>query len=971
MVSSAAMTAREPPTTAERLIWFVFAALAWRLSVFGESRGIVGDSLVGACTTIFLAGLGLAAVVVALGDRAGRWLRSPRLVLSFFATLVVAYVVIDHVDRARFLYRYTTDAEVFTSYGARLLLHGKNPYDASLYAAMVANRVPVELQTPLADGGFSDRLAYPSLSVVLLVPFVALGIPTTLFYGLCLCVCLGLIFHRAPAPLKPLVLVPFFADPTYLAYAFGGLTDATWALLLCLAVVTWQRPKLAALFVGLACSYKQHAWLLVPFLLVRISTEGTPTVDTTARPDHSSLRDRLKPVVVFGAIVGATLLVTQLPFYLWKPSAWVNGVLEPLRANMVPLGQGLSALVPQAGLPIPKLAFTIAFWGIFAALLVVTGTWSAGRLLAWIGPSLAFFFGHRSFTSYWIFNVLPLVLELCRTELPAGSFRWPFRVRGRVVAAIAGAGGVLLVAVLVHRSIRDNERVEVTIASPIRTWTNNALRIDLHLHNGTNHDIVPRFWVQGTSFQPLPWRVDSGPAYLAPGHGADYSIAAIHNVSEFDVMRGGSLTITDVHSSVRKKLAIAADPASFSPGAVPNAGLRFWDVANGVPTFWKLRTEGSPGARALPALDQPKPALRLYLDPDPREADKLAFTFCPALPACYITTGATGRFTNADLDAREHRVAVQSEFLARPEPLTIWGFPPASANRGPDYEERYGLMLKFGRQQVFMQLGGEAASGQLDDGTYFEVVPGPREQWSRYTIDVAALQKRYAANAYPLPRVTLRRFPILDIPVTLVTAGFTYWSRQGDARSALFGAIEDGRARDTPEKVLAEIADHPGQVDMWRAAYEGDLRNVPRARDHLERAQSLEQHPYIDLRTAYLAFDTDQLAAAKESFARAAPVDPIGVNISLGWIAVIQRDPAEARRHFVAAQVALDDAARKHAIRGEDEIAQVYVIFGLATVEASLGRCAEAEHILSGLPPRERELHEGDFQELVKCRQKK
>ncbi|HSO32514.1 MAG TPA: hypothetical protein VLT33_08360 [Labilithrix sp.] len=953
------MSAPDSPKTSERLTWLVLAALSWKFSQLGEQRGIGSAEPLAVLTIVLGATVGLAALVIALSDRAGAWLRSPRI-LGLFAFFVTAYVVVDVLARAHTVYHFTTDADVFTDYGARLLLAGKNPYDTSLYGAMVAHRVPIELQTPLADGGFSDRLAYPSLSFLLLVPFVALGIPTTLFYGLALCGCLFLLFRRAPVELRPLVLVPFFADTTYLAYSFGGLTDATWALILCLVVVAWKRPMTAAVLVGLACSYKQHAWLLVPFILVRVAKEATP-------------EQRMRAVVKFAAVVGATFVVTQLPFFLWNPRAWMTGVLEPLVASMVPLGEGPSAFLPQSGVAIPKVAFALAFWSAYLALLVVSASWSAGYLLMWIGPSLAFVLNYRSFTSYWIYNVLPLALELCRAALPPSTFTWPYRVRGKTLAMVGGAIVAVAIVVFTAQARQANAQVDVEILSPVRTWGSNVQRIDLKLTNRGSGDLQPRFWAQGVSFQPLPWRIDTGPRSLAPGATSHYSISAIQNISEFDLNHGGNLTVTDARSSLRKMIRFAPDAASLSPHEIANASFGSWDTSIAAPTYWKLVQDRSPGAYLMPASGSPHAALTLHLDGDAARTARRAFTFCPALPSCYAMAGATGRFTAGDIQpGDEHRVAAMTDFAARPEPFAIWAKTPPAANRAPEWEERYGIALVFGRKPLFVFLGGEAGKGTLSDGTPYVVLPGPRGEWTRYTVDLGALQQEYAKDVYPQARTPLLRFPLLDIPAVPVFLSLTYAARGEEARSAEFGAIEDSlHGRDSATRVYRSLEDHPGQVDAWRASYEADLGNLGRANEHIQRARRLESHPQLELQAAHLALVSGRLDDAEASFTRALAFDPMQASVGLGWTLLAQKKLPQARAAFQTALRAVDEAVKLKQAGGAEEVHALVASVGLATVQAAEGDCEGARQALQRLSPQERELREQDILELRACREKR
>ncbi len=953
------MPAPDSPKTSERLTWLVLAALSWEFSQLAETRGVSSAEPMAVLMIVLGAAVGLAALVIALSDRAGTWLRSPRI-LGLFAFFVTVYVVVDVLARSHVIYRFTTDADVFTDYGARLLLAGKNPYDTSLYGAMVAHRVPIELQTPLADGGFSDRLAYPSLSFLLLVPFVALGIPTTLFYGLALCGCLFILFRRAPVELRPLVLLPFFVDTTYLAYSFGGLTDATWALMLCLVVVAWKRPLTAAMLVGLACSYKQHAWLLVPFILVRVAKETTPD-------------QRWRAVARFAGVVGATFLVTQLPFFLWNPRAWMTGVLEPLVAKMVPLGEGPSAFLPQSGVAIPKVAFALAFWSAYVALLVVSASWSAGYLLMWIGPSLAFVLNYRSFTSYWIYNVLPLALELCRASLPPGTFHWPYRVRGKTVAAIGGALVAVAIVVFTAQAREANSRVDIEVLTPVRTWGTNVQRIDLQITNRSSRDFAPRFWAQGLSFQPLSWRIDAGPRVLAPGATSRYSVSAIQNISEFELARGGNLTVTDLGSSFRKMIRFEPDAAAFSPEEIPNASFRAWDVSIAAPTYWKLVQDRSPGAYLMPVSDSTHAALTLHLDGDAASTGRKSFLYCPALPSCYAMAGAIGRFTAGDvLPGDEHLVAAMTELAGRPEPFTIWAKTPPAANRAPEWEERYGISLTFNHQPAFVALGGEPGRGRLRDGTPYEVVPGPRGEWARYTVDLGAVQKAYAQNVYPQARTPLIRFPLLDIPVVQVFLSLTYAARGDAARSAEFGIIEDSlRGRDSVARVYRGIAEHPGQVDAWRASYEADLGNLARASEHIERARQLESHPQLEMQAAHLALATGRLEDAKASFTRALAYDSMQANIGLGWIHVAQHELPEARAGFQSALRAYEEAVRLKQAGGAAEVNALAASVGLATVQAAEGDCAGARETLTRLSPQERDLREQDILELRTCRDKR
>jgi uncharacterized membrane protein len=943
------------PKASERLIWVVVACLAWKFAITNEALGVGRLSVASVVLVVSGFALGLAALLVAISTRAARWLEGYRI-FGIFTFLFVAYGTVDAIARMQSPYVFTTDAHGYMDYAARLLLGGKNPYDASLYGAMVTHRMPVELQTPLVDGGLSDRLAYPSLSVLYLVPFVKLGIDTAFAYAAALYGCLAILYWTAPKELRPLVLIPFFADNSYLSFCFGGVTDSVWALLLCLVVVTWKRPTARAILFGLACSYKQHPWLLAPFLLVRIARET----------DRSA---RLKELARFSAITAATFVVLNLPLFAMGPRAWLLGIVEPLVTPMVPLGEGLSAFLPLTGQAVPKVVFSLAFWGAMGALLLVCATWRPGSVLVWIAPSLAFFLNYRSLSTYWYFNALPFVVELARTDFdklePLALPAWPGRLAPKLGPLLGAAGLVVVLGASLFGQAK-NAEVDVTLREPIRTWSSYAHRVDLRVTNHGKHPMVPRFWVQGVSFQPLPWRIDMGPLLLEPGQTADYSISAVHRISEFDVARGARLTMTDLRSSLRKSLTIPPDSAALSPRAVPNPALRFWDVGSGAPTYWVPSQEGSPGARVSPLLDGARRGVVLTLEPDPSKMDKELLHFCVAIPSCYAASESAGRFVPEDLVASDHRVTLAADFAARPEPIRLWVHPPKGANEAPAYADRYGAQLWFGTNPVMVLIGGERASGKLDDGTPYEIIAAPREAWSRVTLDLGELQARYAPLAYPKSHVQLR-FRLIDVPFVPVRLALTYASRASATKSAMFGEIEDAiSGRDPVPELLRELDRHPGQVDAWRASYEANLKNPSRAYDYIERARRLESHPELELQSAQLALTLGRLEPAKESFLRIVADKPVEAHLGLGWATLGLGKPEEARAHFVQALEAIQ-ATTKGRLDGEGELQRMNGTVGLAVTSAVLGDCAGALKALEGMPERERELRLVDIPEIARC----
>ena len=118
--------------------------------------------------------------------------------------------------------------------------------------------------------------------------------------------------------------------------------------------------------------------------------------------------------------------------------------------------------------------------------------WSTAAGLAWIAPSIAFFFNYRTLSTYWYFNIFPFAVELVASPLvlPEPDAR-PWN-RRRIAAGLAAAVAVALAAVLYARAHAGDYGIALT--GPIRTWNEHATRIDLRLTNTTAKMQTPRFW---------------------------------------------------------------------------------------------------------------------------------------------------------------------------------------------------------------------------------------------------------------------------------------------------------------------------------------------------------------------------------------------------------------------------------------------------------------------------------------------
>jgi uncharacterized membrane protein len=314
------------------------------------------------------------------------------------------------------------DATALNQQASQMLLKGENPYAKSnIIRAAEEFKVPTSYLTPLKQGDFAEvfpypteeqmdealskaeastntppvefesKVSYPAGSFLFQAPFVALGLKDTRwFYLLCAVVMVAVIFWKAPRRLRPLVVIAFITNLALWNLISTGQTDTLYLLFILLGWIFRKQLWLSALFMGLAATTKQIAWLFILFYLVLIFRE------VGWRRTFQS----------FG-VIALAFIATNLPFIFSAPQAWMHGVLAPILDPMFPKGAGLVAFSIAGILPPNSLLFTLIEVGVLILALV----WyyfncrkypQAGLLLA----VLPLFFAWRSFSAYFYFASL-------------------------------------------------------------------------------------------------------------------------------------------------------------------------------------------------------------------------------------------------------------------------------------------------------------------------------------------------------------------------------------------------------------------------------------------------------------------------------------------------------------------------------------------------------------------------------------
>jgi hypothetical protein len=328
---------------------------------------------------------------------------------------------------------YHNDAIALNECAARLVLQGRDPYtDLDVFACYERLGIGPDRTTPLRRGAFANvaiypsddqmdqvwaerasgigtndefvwRPSYPAVSFLALLPAAAFGWDTNYLYVACLLVAMGLIVVKAPRTLRPFFLTGLLGAASLAAFTVGGSSDLLYALPL---VVAWmyRDRKWAAIPLGIALATKQIAWFFAPFWFIAVITE---------RGWRAAARDL--------AIAGAIFAVTNLPFIVHDPQAWIVGIVTPLVEPMFARGAGLIFLFTNGGLPILP---TIVYSGLeaIAGIICLVVAWRTRRSSPELGAVLAIvplFFAWRSLFSY--FFLLPLFAFAAIARMPLGE----------------------------------------------------------------------------------------------------------------------------------------------------------------------------------------------------------------------------------------------------------------------------------------------------------------------------------------------------------------------------------------------------------------------------------------------------------------------------------------------------------------------------------------------------------------------
>jgi hypothetical protein len=533
------------PSTADATDSLTVERWAWTLVWLGVLTG--GFNVWGfwwsSPATVILAAL---LVLAGIAGMAASWLskspRSPVLqrlgLLGALASAAFPQAIVIHTSTF-----YSTDAAAFDDVSARALLHGMNPYTASMSAATRLLKVPDRFWTYTVNGGHVAHASYPAGSFLIDLPAMALGLHHHVVDWVDLAAWLVtsvLLFLFLPASLRWLAalitLTPFFVG------SFGNSgTDAAFLPFLLVAVWRWDRFGMGTdaglarwigpFALGVACAIKQLPWFCVPFLAAGV------VIETRRRNSHPV------PVVSrYLACVAGVFAVVNLPFVVWQPGAWLHGTLTPFVDPLVADGQGLVSLATHGltggvNLSLLTAACALAYLGAVAAFVVFYP--ALKRIWPLLIP-VVFFFSARSLSSYLV-DLFPVAIVAAVTvataarpaaataRYPTGarlsgahSAAWVRRPpRPVLVLALLGTGVAAVTALALSSA-----PLELSVRAVSTSHAGRSVdTVTVTVRNRTGESVTPHFLVNtGNNPGGFWYPVDRRAVVLAPHQSATLTL---------------------------------------------------------------------------------------------------------------------------------------------------------------------------------------------------------------------------------------------------------------------------------------------------------------------------------------------------------------------------------------------------------------------------------------------------------------
>lgn len=471
-------------------------------------------------------GLAIAASVV----------RAPKRLRMIAITILVVAAALTVFEAAGILLAqpgYLTDDGAFVQYATHLLLNGKDPYSHSLAPGLLAYGIP-PVPTALTNGTISTSYVYPSLPVLLNVPFYwfsdgvqSINIAAVFFQILTA----GVLFMILPRQLRALAIVVVFEIPLLFGFEMAG---SFYSMLLPFALVAiWRWTAIGrtgrlnfedvgkAVALGLACAVEQLVWLIAVFLVVGI---------VISRERELGRRRGIMVTGRYVSIVLGAFAIVNLPFIVWSPSQWARDVLAPFTQSSIPYGEGLVdvTLFLRVGGGDLNL-YSYAALLLLAAAVAAFAIWfdSLWRALA-VLAGVMFYVSTRPLDGYWL-EVAPVWLASIAAVAPPPARELDGRLNTlsdwRGLVALGALVAPCLACVGLALSASSPLRLRIESAS-VEENLGDIWQVKLRATNITPNAVKPHFALNSAGQLSAYWNIESGPKVLPARSSAIYALSS-------------------------------------------------------------------------------------------------------------------------------------------------------------------------------------------------------------------------------------------------------------------------------------------------------------------------------------------------------------------------------------------------------------------------------------------------------------
>lgn len=341
------------------------------------------------------------------------------------------------------------DEVAFNYYAGYLLLHGQNPYTASMAPILAEYNIVPTVQL---NGQYETAYDYPALSFLAFLPIPLLGIKNMLsftYVTIFLTLVSGfIIYRRSGLDRKALIPLAGWFVATFSLVGVGSQYLAI-PIFLLLAYLLRQRAWLSGVMLGLAASTLQLAWFALPFFYV------------LAFKEHG------KRHALYGIAATAAVFLAINGYFMLASPASISNIFSLFGlSKLVLYGTNIMQIISYYALPYWYSAFISVMCYSFVLALYFFYTKTLKPLLA-IVPMMIFFLSWRNITIYGLpFIAILLAVyfwkddHACRDMI---SSKYPMLC---AVVALVAIG--VTTAIFAHQSYLESSKgLHITAATPI------------------------------------------------------------------------------------------------------------------------------------------------------------------------------------------------------------------------------------------------------------------------------------------------------------------------------------------------------------------------------------------------------------------------------------------------------------------------------------------------------------------------